>query len=83
MNHFGFLSKLNINEGYDLHLFCGLKLNVLLSLPEMIAGITFKLKTRNVAVFLCRKSFPSQHATLAAFAAVYVSVSNGLLVVKL
>lgn len=26
----------------------------------------------------CRKSFPSQHATLASFAAVYVSVSNDL-----
>lgn len=26
--------------------------------------------------FLARKSFPSQHATLAAFAAVYISVSN-------
>lgn len=28
--------------------------------------------------FLGRKSFPSQHATLAAFAAVYISVSNQL-----
>lgn len=25
----------------------------------------------------CRKTFPSQHATLSAFAAVYVSVSPG------
>lgn len=64
--------------------------------PQLVSALTFLLiffsglffwwppiNSLSLSFYLCRKTFPSQHATLSGFAAVYISVSTSVSLCRL